>query len=314
MNSHLFPEEFKKTVQSLSKKDQKTLLFFEKKPLSSPGTLYTLKKELQKSSYFTYINGDSLLFPSSKNKLLEFEKEFLNSKAEALLFVVPAKLNNIFKQKRVLYCDSNQNLIDVAFPKNKKQAYFFTGLALFKSSLLDELKSTDKDLFSDFLQPLCQASLTSPTKKKIKIFRDEKAFFLEAGDKESYLKSTEFCIKSLYASSSQEASLNKVPAFLEKEFFQKKTSFVKEQLKETFQRFDPKDEKVGLENGLIQSKKLKALLLAPSKVKDLHLLKVKGFCIIDSQVHFYNKTEIENSVLACSHYSLSGSLKKEFLL
>lgn len=296
LNSHLFPDELKKTAKSLSKKDQKVKTFFEEEPLSSPGTLYALKKELQKTSYFTYINGDCLLFPSHPQRLLEFEREFLNSKAEALLFVIPVKPNFKFFRKeknRFLYCDSNQNLIEATLPKKnqKKPAYFFTGLALFKSSLLDDLKAGARDLFDDFLQPLA-------THKKIKVFIDEGAFFLEAGNKESYLKSTEFCLKSLY----------------EVALFYKKTSFVRERLKEIFNHFDPKDKKTGFKNGSLWSKKLKALVLAPESVKGLDFLKTKGFSVIAPQVRFYDKTEIENSVIARSHFSLKGQLKKELIV
>ena len=327
LNSHLFPEEFKKTVEALSRRDQNTQVFFEKEPLSSAGTLYALREELKKSSYFTYINGDCLLFPSSRQKLSEFEQEFLNSKAEALLFVIPAKIK--FKtaslswqvehkkqivmkeEKRFLYCDLEKNLVEVRLPQSKdKSAYFFTGLALFKSSLLDKLKESDKELFSDFLQPLL-------SKEKIKVFIDEEAFFLEAGDKESYLKSTEFCLKSLYDNSAFfndfQRKTNKTITSTE-EFFQEKKKIIKERLEDTFQRFDSQDKKVGLRNGLSWSQKLKALLLAPSSVGELDLLKVKGFAVISDQVRFYSKTQVENSVLSCPSSSLKGSLKEELLL
>ena len=403
LNSHLFPEEFKKTVGELSKKDQKTQVFFEKEPLSSTGTLYHFKKELKKSPYFTYINGDCLLFPSSSQKLFEFEQEFLNSKAEALLFVTPVKYNskhsslsqstsndkglffefregfldsynknnsckndergkessrdkqnnnynksqltkddnsnsrdkqnnnynegsryeekriNRKEQKRFLYCDSQQNLKEIRLPQSTdEQAYFFTGLALFKSSLLDKLKETEKDLFSDFLQPLL-------AHKKIKVFIDKDAFFLEAGDKESYLKSTEFCLKSLLTpsllcsdhhrlSSLQESPFNQNPGTQEQAFFQEQTKFVRKRLQDTFKRFDPKDEKVGLKNGSIWSQKLKAFLLAPYSVRGLDLLKVEGFSVIAPKVGFYNKTKVKNSVLICPHFSLQGFLKEDLIL
>ena len=403
LNSHLFPEEFKKTAGELCRKDQKMQAFFEKEPLSSTGTLYHLKKELKKSPYFTYINGDCLLFPSSSQKLFEFEQEFLKSKAEALLFVIPLKYNSknsslnqstsndrrlFFKfweglldsckksnshrndeggksgrdkqsnnsnesrrdeeergnrQKRFLYCDSQQNLKEIRLPQSTdKQAYFFTGLALFKSSLLDELKGTEKDLFSDFLQPLL-------AHKKIKVFIDKDAFFLEAGDKESYLKSTEFCLKSLLTSSFllspsssdhllsslqkspfnqrrlsrgmesklsslRESPFNQSPMTQEQAFFQEQTKFVRKRLQDTFKRFDPKDEKVGLKNGSIWSQKLKAFLLAPYSVRGLDLLKVEGFSVIAPKVGFYNKTKVKNSVLTCPHFSLQGSLEEDLIL
>ena len=349
-----------------------------------------------------------MLFPSSSQKLFEFEQEFLNSKAEALLFVIPVKYNSknsslnqsasndrrlffefwegfldsckknnrhrndeggkssrdkqnnnynesqIYKptkddssnsrdkknnnynesrrdeeeeesnrkeQKRFLYCDFQQNLKEIRLPQSTdKKAYFFTGLALFKSSLLDELKGTEKDLFSDFLQPLL-------THKKIKVFIDKDAFFLETGDKESYLKSTEFCLKSLLTSSFllsssssdllnslQESPFNQSPMTEEQAFFQEQTKFVRKRLQDTFKRFDPQDEKVGLKNSSIWSQKLKAFLLAPCNVRGLDLLKVKGFSVIAPKVSFYNKTKVKNSVLTCPNFNLQGSLEEDLIL
>ena len=300
LNSHLFPSAFKKVVHHLSQKNQQIKIVFEKQPLGATGTLYSLKKELQKKAYLTYINGDCLLFPSSQKKLMDFEKEFLTSQSKALLYVIPKQKNkegnnssevtlqqkervilsqnnkegnnslevalqqkervilsqnnkegnnssevtlqqkeriilsqnnkeggasshvecnkkSVKKQaQRFLYCDSKNNLKEVRLPeKTDTSAYIFTGLALFKSSLLDHLKEGGQDLFSDFLTPLL-------TKEKIKLFIDKKAISLEAGDNESYLKSQEFCLQTLK----------------EKEnLTQNKKNFVKERLQEISQRF-----------------------------------------------------------------------------
>ena len=278
LNSHLFPSAFKKVVHHLSQKNQQIKIVFEKQPLGATGTLYSLKKELQKKAYLTYINGDCLLFPSSQKKLMDFEKEFLTSQSKALLYVIPKQKNkegnnssevtlqqkervilsqnnkegnnssevalqqkkeriilsqnnkeggasshvecnkkSVKKQaQRFLYCDSKHNLKEVRLPeKTDTSAYIFTGLALFKSSLLDHLKEGGQDLFSDFLTPLL-------TKEKIKLFIDKKAISLEAGDNESYFKSQEFCLQTLK----------------EKEnLTQNKKNFVKERLQEISQRF-----------------------------------------------------------------------------
>ena len=279
LNSHLFPSAFKKIVHRLSQKNQQVKIVFEKKPLGATGTLYFLKKELQKKAYLTYLNGDCLLFPSSQKKLMEFEKEFLTSQSKALLYVIPKQNNkedtnpseemtlqqkekyilsqnnnknthslemalqekeklilnqnnkeertsseayesnnkSVKKQaQRFLYCDAQHNLTEVRLPKKTDtSAYIFTGLALFKSSLLDHLKEGTQDLFSDFLTPLL-------TKEKIKLFIDKQAISLEAGDKESYLKSQEFCHQSLQT---------------KENLTQNKKNFVKERLQEVSQRF-----------------------------------------------------------------------------
>ena len=267
LNSHLFPEAFEKTIEGLVTEPQKIKVFFEEEPLKALGTLYALKKELQKTTYFTYINGDCLLFPSSSKKLFDFEKEFLNSKCEVLLYAIPPKERSIH-QKRLLYCDNENHLREVQIPpiKNKK-AHFFTGLALFKSSFLNEIKEGGEDLFSDFLQPFFK-------RKKIKVFIDEEALFLEAGDKESYLKSTELCLQSLYPSKlssslsndrlsdseDSQKSLNTLNSGEESrhrnDSREGKLKFVSDRLQATFQRFDPGDKKVGFKNGSLLEQKL----------------------------------------------------------
>ena len=318
LNSHLFPCELKKTVRFLSHKDQNTEVFFEKEPLGSVGTLRSLKKQLKRSSYFIYINGDALLFPSVKDKISEFEKEFLHSDLSALFFVAPFKQE--FFNKRALYCDSKNNLKRIAFPeklsldlknrdetaysfppahvdkapvlKNKDEtAYSFTGLAFFKSSLLNYIKSEDQDLFQDFITPLLG-------RERIKVFIDEGAFLFEAGDKKSYLESTELCLKNLFPN---------------QDSFKGKRAFIKERLEKCFSRFDPQDDQVGLKRSQIETSKRKAFLLAPSSVKGLHFLKLKGFSVLGSQVKFYDNTLLENSVLS-SDTAVKGAIKDELII
>ncbi|MBC6415810.1 MAG: NDP-sugar synthase [Bdellovibrionales bacterium] len=290
LNSHLFPYEFKSMLDSISEKNQDIGIFFEKEPLGALGTLNSLKNKLQQSSYFIYINGDTLLFPSEENKIFEFEKEFLNSNLSALFYVTPFKQD--FLKKRAFYCDLEKNLKRIDFLnsleslKNKREkAYFFTGLALFKSSLLDFIKKGDTDLFRDLITPLLN-------QKKMKVFFDKKAYFLEVGNKESYLKSTQICLEKLWDSSE---------------------NFIKKNLKKCFKRFDSHDLKVGLKHSQIWSSRLKALLLAPSSVKGLHLLKVKGFSVLGPQVTLFDKTFLEDCVLN-SKTPLKGHLKREWIL
>ena len=318
LSSHLFPCELKKTVSFLSHKDQETEVFFEKEPLGSVGTLRSLKKQLQRSPYFIYINGDALLFPSVKDKISEFETEFLSSDLSALFFAAPFKQELL--KKRALYCDSKNNLKRIAFPeklsqdsknkdetacslalssvnkapalKNKDEtAYSFTGLALFKSSLLNCIKSEDQDLFQDFITPLFG-------RERIKVFIDEGAFLLEAGDKKSYLESTELCLKNLFPS---------------QDSFKGKRAFIKERLEKCFSRFDPQDDKVGLKRSQLEASKRKAFLLAPSSVKGLPFLKLKGFSVLGSQVSFFGDTLLENSVLG-SDTAVKGAIKDELII
>ena len=76
LNSHLFPEEFKKTVGELCRKDQKTEVFFEKEPLSSTGTLYHLKKELKNLLISLISMGIVCFFLQALKSSLSLNKSF----------------------------------------------------------------------------------------------------------------------------------------------------------------------------------------------------------------------------------------------
>ena len=107
-NSHLFPEKLKKTVKFLSQTQQETGIFFESEPLGGAGTLYKLKRPLQKEKVFFYLNGDSLFFPSSGAQFAFFRKDFFKSKADASFFVSPPPLQET--NRGFLWCDKDLNL------------------------------------------------------------------------------------------------------------------------------------------------------------------------------------------------------------
>lgn len=288
LNSHLFPELLKKTVSFLSKKEQSIDFFFEDQPLGSAGTLYRLSEHLKKDSYFGLINGDTLLFPSGDQQVLQFEKEFLNSNCSALFFAIPFSGEDL--KKRSLYCDQNLNLKYVGFKEDIKDQtwspFSFTGLALFKSHLLDELKEGDYDLFQDFINPILG-------KYKIKVFVDQKAVLLEVGDKASYLKSTGLCLESLFDNNS--------------------FSNIKKTLEDSFKRFDPKDTRVGLDNGKTLSSQWGQSILAPKSVRGLNFLKPKGFCVLGSNLELFDSTSVEDSVLGAD-LSFKGLVQKDLIL
>ena len=299
LNSHLFPEKLKNTVRFLSQTHQETNFFFEEEPLGSAGTLRELKKDLQKTEDFVYINGDSLFFPSCKKDINSFEEVFFSFGLDALFFVIPYKDQ---KSKRALWCDKDLNLKfvgskeDLAPNKwNQLAPFTWAGLALFKSSLLDSLKDKAFDLFQDFISPLLKT-------KKVKVYVDSSAVLLEAGDKASYLQSTKFCLDCL---------------FQEGEVFKKsdkmKRTAVKSLLESCFCRFDFSDEKVGLKNGKTLSQKLGYPLLLPKSVRGLDFLKLQGSAVIGSEVCFFGPALLEDCVLD-SKIAFKGPLKKDLLL
>ena len=195
LNSHLFPEKLKSTVDFLSQPPQTTDIFFESKPLGGAGILYKLRALLQ--NWFFYLNGDSLFFPSHKKQLLAFEEDFLNTGSDGSFFASP--INILGENQGVLWGDEQGNLKFVGAKKqlSKKRGdkrlrpFYFSGLALFKSSLLSHLRPQDFYMFEDFVLPLLE-------KKRFKIFSDKGSQILEAGKKQDYIESMKFCLDLLF--------------------------------------------------------------------------------------------------------------------
>ena len=299
LNAHLFPEKLRSAVNFLSTSQQKTDIFFEAEPLGGAGTLYKLKGVLQKTEQFFYLNGDSLFFPSNQKQLSAFEEDFVNTEAEGSFFVSSILPQN--SSKEALWCDSNGNLKYVGkkqnIPKNLKNLWpgHFSGLALFKSSLLENLNSSDFHLFLDFIKPLL-------TKKKLKVFVDKKAKILEAGEKKAYIESLKFCLKLLFETKD-----------LKSQRFESQNREFKKIIEKCFSRFDPEDQIIGLKNGKIWSKKLGFPLLAPNSVKGLKELKLKGGAVLGPEACFFGKSLLKDSVLG-SQVSWKGKLIDDMVL
>ena len=289
LNTHLFPEQLKKTVDFLSQAQQEKDYFFEAEPLGGAGTLYHLKQHLQKRDTFFYINGDSLFFPSHLDQISNFSEDFFKTESEASFFVSPMPSQKA--ELGALWCDENRNLKFVGKREQLKSEYkefrpfHFSGLALFKSSLLKHLNSQAFSLFEDFINPLLE-------RKKMKVFLDKQALILEAGLKASYIESLKFCLQALFSD---------------------KNNTVKEILKKIFVRFDPEDQIVGWAEGQKWGKKLGFPFLAPKSVRGLENLKLKGFAVLGSNVNLFGLSQIKDSVIG-SGLSWRGSLDKEILL
>ena len=288
-NSHLFPEKLKETVKFLSKTQQETKIFFESEPLGVAGTLYKLKKHLQKEEVFFYLNGDSLFFPSNKNQLSFFKQDFFKSKADASFFVSPVPLQEI--NREFLWCDRDLSLRFVGrrnqLPKRFKELlpFHFSGLALFKSTLLENLDSRSFHLFWDFIKPLF-------TKKSFKVFLDKEARILEGGEESSYIASMKFCLNAL---------------------FEDNNRGIKKLLLEFFSRFDPEDKLVGFKNGRVWARKLGFPLLAPVSVCGLENLSLEGPTVLGPSVYLFGKSQLKDSMLG-SGVSWRGKLNSKIVL
>ena len=305
LNSHLFPGKLEDTVDFLSQDKQKAHLFFEKEPLGSAGTLYQLRKELKKTEEFIYINGDSLFFPSQINSIFKFEEAFaVHPDLSALFFAAPYEPTG---SKRALWCDRELNLKFVGAVEELAQSeleglspFSWSGMALFKSSLLDHLQKGCFDLFQDFINPLLKTH-------QIKVYADPLAVLLEAGDKYSYLSAVSFCLNCLFQSenlSLEQNNRSQNPNQIEA---------VKKILESCFDRFDPHDNRVGLKKGKIWSQKFNHPLLLPESVQGLDFLKLQGPAVIGRETCFFDQTLLDKSVLD-SQIAFSGRLKQDILL
>ena len=314
LNAHLFPEKLQQNVGFLSQPQQKADIFFESEPLGGAGTLYNLRKFLQREEMFFYLNGDSLFFPSDKDQFSLFEEDFFKTGADCSFFVSPMLLQN--SNLGSLWCDKDLNLKFVGkknqLPKGLKNLlpFHFSGLALFKSSLLESLGSSDFDLFLDFINPLLG-------KKSFKVFLDKGAKILEAGETSVYLQSTQFCLKCLFETENLKTRALRAEGFesknRESDKDEGKIKWIKKILEECFARFDPEDQIVGLENGKFWSKKLGFPLLAPKSVQGLESLELRGPAVLGSEVNFFGKSRLKDSVLG-SQISWNGELNNNIVL
>lgn len=293
-NSHLFPEILQKQVAYLlNQATQKTSFIFEQKPLGAAGTLYHAKQQLQQQDIFFYINGDTLFFPSKLDQLQNFKQQFFLKKADVLFFGSP-KLKPL-KNTRTLWCDAQGCLQFVGTVEELQLKYksfyktltpvAFSGLAMFKSDVLNMLNENDQDLFTDFINKLLG-------KKQIFVFLDKGARLLQADSRNSYLESTKICMQSL--------------------FFDK-ISEIKKIILHLFHRFDSADHIVGYQNGLLWSKTLQQAILAPKSVKGLEHILLNGYAILGSYVKICKHASLTNVVID-QKISWSGELKNDILL
>ena len=305
LNAHLFPEKLKSTVDLLSRPQQKVDIYPEKGLLGGAGTLYKLQTKLQKTGSFFYINGDSLFFPSHKNQLSVFEENFLKTGVEGSFFSAP--LEEPGPDIGALWCNSDKELKFIGAKKHIPQSlkgalspFYFSGLALLKSSVLGHLKAGDTHLFEDFVQPLL-------TSKRFQVFVDEGAQVLEAGEPLAYIQAVQLCLEILFANGKFHSSnfTTEIPEKIRVE--------IKKVLEEWFARFDPKDQIVGVKNGKKWAEKWGWPLLAPDSVKGLEQLELKGPAVLGPGVHLFGKSLLKNCVLG-SQLSWKGELNNDIVL
>ena len=282
-NTYLFPEKLKKTARSLSLNTQ-TLHFLDEDDLyGGAGTLFSHKSKLNKE-YFFYINGDSLFFPSSLEKLTQFEEQFLKEDLDGLFYCAPFQKNKEEKKRGGLFFNKEGELKEIGYESSRFHPSYFSGLAIFKTSLLSILKKEKGHLFNDFIIPLLN-------KKKFKVFYDEKAQILEAGEIPSYLMATDICMKSLFKKEEPMSSI----------------------LREIFVRFDKEDKRVGFKRGEKLFKKQGLPILASESVSGLELVKGEDFLVLGEHTQILEKSKISRSILS-SHIKFQGDLKEEILL
>lgn len=320
LNAHLFPESLKNTVDFLSSAGQKTEIFPEEQPLGGAGTLDKLKSHLQKTEYFFYINGDSLFFPSDMEQFWAFEKDFLESGAEGAFFAGPLKDSD--SPAGALWAGPNGRLqfvgIREALPQTPNASalfpHYFSGLAVFKSSVLDSLKETDFHLFEDFINPLLLSG------KSFQVFSDKGARVLEAGENPAYRESMDFCMKALFGKA--EAGLGGGQKDKTEESQRDENGGntskcgkgeVGEILEKCFVRFDPNDQTVGLKNGQKWSRKLGHPLLAPESVRGLEFLELSGPTVLGSEVSLFGPSLLGGVALG-PRTAWKGKLENDIVL
>ena len=279
LNSHLFPDTLQKLVKELKQKDQLTKQVFEPLSLGSAGGLYGLKENLLTDSSFFYLNGDSLFFPSYKDKLSHFKNSL--SSHLGVFYAVPFSKKE--KVQGAFWIDEDSVIHSVGKPSSPKlKPVKFSGLAVFSNKIFNHIDSKSDHIFHDVMIPLLKT-------KKFKAFVDKDGCAFEGGSEEGLLEATEISLKYLFRSS----------------------SFLKITLEQIFKRFDPQDLKVGFEEGKKWYKKNKSFLLYPQK--PTKNLKVKDFAVLGKDVRIQTKNILQRAVLGgCLKWQ--GDLKNKILV
>jgi len=285
-NSYLFPVRLKKDIEFLKKPSQETHLVVEKQRLDSAGGFYNVKKHFENEKIIFYLNGDSLFFPSHIRLLNQFKDCFIQQEFEASLFGITP--HNIKKDQSYLWVNKNGILKQIGSPSptlSHLQPIGFSGLALFKQEFLNHLEKNKSHIFLDVIKPTL-------AQNKYKVFIDEKGYLLESGDEKSYLKASQFCLKSLFCNDCK--------------------SETTDILKNIFDRFDLNNQKVNLKFSKKLSQKKQALILSPYLKNTKHLT-VHGFAVLGADVQFKKPSVLKNSVLI-GPISWEGELQSKILL
>ena len=262
INSHLFPNILQTRVKEIQQPFQKVHFSFEEKSLGSGRGLFSVKENLQDT--FFYLNGDSLFFPSQESLF----ETFLNQEFSLGLFwTIP--IPSLQPLQKVFWIDEEGLLkviggeddvkkasLKISFSKDLKRGELrpvqFVGLALFKKEFLKLTSKQTQHIFYDIMIPRLK-------KGEFKVFVDEEGWMFEAGEKEMYLKATEFCLKKI---KSKDHPIG--------EIYQK-----------LLNRFDSKKEKVLFEKSLSLSEKYQSSILISSKAEGLSYLKAKSFVVLN---------------------------------
>ena len=343
LNSCLFPEKLAETVDFLKTPKQKTKILFEPESLGSAGGLYNALKQsppcFQEEEDFFYLNGDSLFFPSSINRLTEFLKDFKKRDLEGAFFGAPLQPDETQPGGSVSGClwmdrdfllrgvgsaekMSSSGFSPLSFsppdgaplrtPGSSKNSSgkdprrFFSALAgnLKRGELLPVKFSGLALLRGRFLKRL------SP--KTSHIFHDviapllkERLFRVFADEGGMVLEGGE---KPGYLKAAKIA--------IEALFSETKNEDspnLKFFLESLFWRFDPDDHLAGLQSGRKWARRVKAPLLAPSSAQGLERLKAEGFCVIGPGASFTGDSFLKESVLG-PNLRWRGALHREIAI
>ena len=158
----------------------------------------------------------------------------------------------------------------------------FSGLALFHTGILEDIRPSDFHIFKDILHRRLH-------REEFKVFSDPKTLIYKGDDIPSYLSASGAVLAKIFSK----------PVF-------------RERVREIFHRFDPKDQIIGLRLGLKLGRRLKMHLLCPESVQGAGFLRGKGFAVLGSKVRLHNSF-LQNAVIG-PHQTYQGVLQNQALI
>lgn len=192
INAHHFPEKLKKCVANLNNNRFDVNYSYEdREPLGSGGALFKAKKELQSSSPFFAINGDTVFIPRKSHLLSELLE--YHERQHALCTLIVSEDPQLVAQFNPLWVDKKNRLVSVGKKPSSADCrpVHYLGVKVFHPRVFQFVPSGITNIFTDVLLPALKIGET------VSVMSTE-GFWWETGNFDSFFKATKEAMKLIH--------------------------------------------------------------------------------------------------------------------